>query len=141
MGFWFSVLGFCRRFTVFDVFKNQKPKTPFLHQSPPAPPPPKSPQSLPPPEEPPPQLLPPPSPHDDPRELPLPDAVPADHPKVKELRELSMWSEGQVWCSPERHGAISGVMKAQIDWIPLEVGSVSILGREKESPAIIRWNS
>lgn len=60
----------------------------------------------------------------DPRELPLPDAVPADHPKVKELRELSMWSEGQVWCSPERHGAISGVMKAQIDWIPLEVGSV-----------------
>ena len=60
----------------------------------------------------------------DPRELPLPDAAPADHPKVQELRELSMWSEGHVWCSPERHGAISGVMKAQIDWIPLEVGSV-----------------
>jgi arsenical resistance protein ArsH len=60
----------------------------------------------------------------DPRELPLPDAVPADHPKVQELRSLSLWSEGQVWCSPERHGAISGVMKAQIDWIPLAVGSV-----------------
>jgi len=60
----------------------------------------------------------------DPRELPLPDAVSADHPKVRELRELSFWSEGQVWCSPERHGAISGVMKAQIDWIPLETGSV-----------------
>jgi arsenic resistance protein ArsH len=59
----------------------------------------------------------------DPRELPLPDAAPADHPKVQELRSLSLWSEGQVWCSPERHGAISGIMKAQIDWIPLEVGS------------------
>jgi arsenic resistance protein ArsH len=60
----------------------------------------------------------------DPHDLPLPDAAPADHPKVQELRALSTWSEGQVWCSPERHGAISGVMKAQIDWIPLEVGSV-----------------
>jgi arsenic resistance protein ArsH len=60
----------------------------------------------------------------DPRDLPLPDAVAADHPKVRELRELSEWSEGQVWCSPERHGAISGVMKAQIDWIPLNSGSV-----------------
>jgi arsenical resistance protein ArsH len=60
----------------------------------------------------------------DPRDLPLPDAVPADHPKVQELRALSQWSEGQVWCSPERHGAITAVMKAQIDWIPLEVGSV-----------------
>jgi arsenical resistance protein ArsH len=60
----------------------------------------------------------------DPRDLPLPDAVAADHPKVRELRELSLWSEGQVWCSPERHGAISGVMKAQIDWIPLNTGSV-----------------
>ena len=45
-------------------------------------------------------------------------------PKVQELRALSLWSEGQVWCSPERHGAISGIMKAQIDWIPLEIGSV-----------------
>jgi arsenical resistance protein ArsH len=60
----------------------------------------------------------------DPRDLPLPDAVSADHPKVQELRSLSLWSEGQVWCSPERHGAVSGIMKAQIDWIPLEVGSV-----------------
>ncbi|MEJ2816089.1 arsenical resistance protein ArsH [Caulobacter sp. CCG-8] len=60
----------------------------------------------------------------DPRDLPLPDATGPDHPKVQELRALSQWSEGQVWCSPERHGAISGVMKAQIDWIPLEIGSV-----------------
>lgn len=60
----------------------------------------------------------------DPRDLPLPDSVPASHPKVQELRALSQWSEGQVWCSPERHGSISGVMKAQIDWIPLEAGSV-----------------
>jgi arsenical resistance protein ArsH len=60
----------------------------------------------------------------DPAGLPLPDATTADHPKVQELRELSLWSEGQVWCSPERHGAITGIMKAQIDWIPLEIGSV-----------------
>jgi arsenic resistance protein ArsH len=60
----------------------------------------------------------------DPRDLPLPDATDADHPKVQELRALSQWSEGQVWCSPERHGAISGVIKSQIDWIPLEIGSV-----------------
>ena len=60
----------------------------------------------------------------DPRDLPLPDATTAEHPKVQELRQLSLWSEGQVWCSPERHGAISGVMKSQIDWIPLEIGSV-----------------
>ena len=55
----------------------------------------------------------------DPRDLPLPDATGPDHPKVQELRALSQWSEGQVWCSPERHGAITGIMKAQIDWIPL----------------------
>jgi arsenic resistance protein ArsH len=60
----------------------------------------------------------------DPHGLPLPDAVPATHPKVAELRELSQWSEGQVWCSPERHGAITGVMKSQIDWIPLAIGSI-----------------
>ncbi|MGR9553920.1 arsenical resistance protein ArsH [Rhizobium leguminosarum] len=59
-----------------------------------------------------------------PEDLPLPDAEPASHPKVQELRELSAWSEGQVWISPERHGALSGIMKAQIDWIPLSVGSV-----------------
>jgi arsenic resistance protein ArsH len=56
--------------------------------------------------------------------LPLPDSAPADHPKVKELRELSTWSEGQVWCSPERHGAMTGIMKAQIDWLPLSLGGV-----------------
>jgi arsenic resistance protein ArsH len=55
--------------------------------------------------------------------LPLPDDADADHPKVQELRELSLWSEGQVWCSPERHGAISGVMKAQVDWLPLSLGA------------------
>lgn len=60
----------------------------------------------------------------DPTGLPLPDSVPADHPKVVELRGLAAWSEGMVWCSPERHGAMTGVLKAQIDWIPLEVGSV-----------------
>lgn len=60
----------------------------------------------------------------DPTGLPLPDSVPADHPKVAELRALSLWSEGQVWCSPERHGAISGIIKAQIDWLPLEEGGV-----------------
>jgi len=60
----------------------------------------------------------------DPAGLPLPDAEPANHPKVQELRDLSAWSEGQVWVSPERHGAMTGIMKAQIDWIPLSVGSV-----------------
>ncbi|OCJ11990.1 arsenical resistance protein ArsH [Rhizobium sp. AC27/96] len=60
----------------------------------------------------------------DPKGLPLPDEAPASHPKVKELRELSEWSEGQVWVSPERHGAMTGIMKAQIDWIPLSIGSV-----------------
>lgn len=56
--------------------------------------------------------------------LPLPDDAPANHPKVQELRALSEWSEGQVWCSPERHGAMTGIMKAQIDWIPLSIGAV-----------------
>ncbi|MFC4254286.1 arsenical resistance protein ArsH [Altererythrobacter xixiisoli] len=58
----------------------------------------------------------------DPSTLPLPDQIAGDdHPAVHELRELSMWSEGQVWCSPERHGQITGVMKAQIDHLPLEM--------------------
>jgi arsenical resistance protein ArsH len=56
--------------------------------------------------------------------LPLPDDAPADHPKVQELRDLVNWSEGQVWCSPERHGAMTGVFKSQIDWIPLSMGAV-----------------
>lgn len=58
----------------------------------------------------------------DPSDLPLPDQVPGDdHPAVQELRAHSLWSEGQVWCSPERHGQITGVMKAQIDHLPLAI--------------------
>jgi arsenical resistance protein ArsH len=58
----------------------------------------------------------------DPSDLPLPDQIAGDdHPAVHELRELSLWSEGQVWCSPERHGTITGIMKAQIDHLPLQM--------------------
>jgi arsenic resistance protein ArsH len=60
----------------------------------------------------------------DPLELPLCDSVTPDHPKVVELRALCEWSEGQVWSSPERHGAVTGVLKNQIDWIPLNIGAV-----------------
>ena len=61
----------------------------------------------------------------DPSTLPLPDQVNGDdHPAVHELRELSMWSEGHVWCSPERHGQITGVMKAQVDHLPLNMGGM-----------------
>lgn len=60
----------------------------------------------------------------DPHELPMLDSVPATHPKVQALRSLSAWSEGQVWVSPERHGTVTGVFKNQIDWLPLEDGSV-----------------
>lgn len=60
----------------------------------------------------------------DPRGLPLPDDTAADHPKVQALRDLASWSEGMVWVSPERHGAMTGVMKSQIDWIPLSMGGV-----------------
>lgn len=56
--------------------------------------------------------------------LPLPDETDADHPKVQELRDLVIWAEGMVWCSPERHGAATGIMKALIDWIPLTLGAV-----------------
>ena len=56
--------------------------------------------------------------------LPLPDDADEDHPKVQELRQLARWSEGMVWCSPERHGAMTGVFKSQIDWIPLSMGAV-----------------
>lgn len=58
----------------------------------------------------------------DPADLPLPDQVPGDdHPAVHELRQHALWSEGMVWCSPERHGTITGLMKAQIDHLPLEL--------------------
>lgn len=56
--------------------------------------------------------------------LPLPNDAPETHPKVQELRQLMQWSEGQVWCSPERHGAMTGIMKTQIDWVPLSVGAI-----------------
>ena len=56
--------------------------------------------------------------------LPLPDDTDDTHPKVSELRELVAWSEGMVWCSPERHGSMTGIMKAQIDWVPLAIGAV-----------------
>ncbi len=59
-----------------------------------------------------------------PKDLPLPDGADASHPKVAELRELATWCDGFVWCSPERHGAMTGIMKAQIDWIPLNMGGV-----------------
>lgn len=60
----------------------------------------------------------------DPNELPLVDSVPDNHPKVQELRQLASWSEGMVWTSPERHGAMTGLLKTQIDWIPLSAGAV-----------------
>ena len=60
----------------------------------------------------------------DPDGLPLPDSAPETHHKVQELRDAAVWAEGMVWTSPERHGAMTGIMKAQIDWIPLSVGAV-----------------
>lgn len=60
----------------------------------------------------------------DPAGLPQPDGAPESHPKVQELRNLAAWCEGMVWCSPERHGAMTGILKSQIDWIPLSVGAV-----------------
>jgi arsenic resistance protein ArsH len=61
----------------------------------------------------------------DPSTLPLPDQHAGDdHPAVHELRALSIWSEGHVWCSPERHGQISGIMKLQVDHLPLAIGGM-----------------
>lgn len=60
----------------------------------------------------------------DPADLPMKDETSAEHNKVAELRNLSMWSEAQVWSCPEQHGTITGVFKNQIDWIPLALGSV-----------------
>lgn len=60
----------------------------------------------------------------DPHDLPLVDGADPGHPKVQELRELAMWSEGMVWVSPERHGAMTGLMKTQIDWLPLSLGGI-----------------
>ena len=60
----------------------------------------------------------------DPTGLPLPDGAESSHPKVQELRALSIWSEGQIWSSPERHGTLSGIMKVMIDWLPLSEGGV-----------------
>lgn len=59
-----------------------------------------------------------------PKGLPLPEDAETSHPKVQELHELLAWSEGMVWCSPERHGAMSSILKAQIDWIPLAAGAI-----------------
>lgn len=60
----------------------------------------------------------------DPSGLPLPDSEDPDHVKVVELRNLATWSEGMVWTSPERHGSMTGIMKSQIDWIPLSMGGM-----------------
>lgn len=61
----------------------------------------------------------------DPTDMPFPDQFPGDdHPAIHELREHAMWSEGMVWCSPERHGTITGLMKAQIDNLPLSIGGM-----------------
>ena len=59
-----------------------------------------------------------------PEGLPQTDTEDESHPKVQDLRSLMMWSEGQVWCSPERHGSMTSIFKSQIDWVPLSVGSV-----------------
>lgn len=59
-----------------------------------------------------------------PEGLPQTDSSDDKHPKVIELREMMMWSEGQVWCSPERHGSMTSIFKSQIDWVPLSIGGV-----------------
>ena len=74
--------------------------------------------------------------------LPLPDDnADATHEKVAELRDIISWSEGMVWCSPERHGAMTGIMKAQIDWIPLSIGSVRpTQGKTLAGDASVFWS-
>ncbi len=74
-------------------------------------------------------------PHLNPSGLPLPDDAADTHPVVMELREMVRWSEGMVWCSPERHGAMTGIMKAQIDWIPLSEGAVRPF---RKNPAVMQ---
>ncbi|MGO2476779.1 MAG: arsenical resistance protein ArsH [Pseudoalteromonas sp.] len=59
-----------------------------------------------------------------PEGLPQTDSEDESHPKVQELRDLMLWSEGQVWCSPERHGSMTSIFKNQIDWVPLNLGGV-----------------
>jgi arsenical resistance protein ArsH len=75
----------------------------------------------------------------DPHVLPMADSVPADHPKVVELRKLSEWSEGQVWCSPERHGTLTAVFKNQIDWLPLEMGGSQSFNAVNALRVLGRW--
>ena len=75
----------------------------------------------------------------DPAGLPQPDLSADDHPKVVELRALSLWSEGQVWCSPEHHGTVTGIFKSQIDWLPLESGGVR--PTQGRTPAVMQVSS
>jgi len=56
--------------------------------------------------------------------LPVRDPSLENEDKVRELRSLTLWSDGHMWVSPEMHGQITGVFKNQIDWIPLNTGSI-----------------
>lgn len=60
----------------------------------------------------------------DPHDLLVKNDIEHLHPKVQELRNLSRWSDGHFWISPEQHGNLTAVFKNQIDWIPLSTGSV-----------------
>jgi arsenic resistance protein ArsH len=60
----------------------------------------------------------------DPTGLPVFDRTSTDHPRARAIRKASHWSEGQVWISPEQHGAMTAAFKNQIDWIPLSDGAV-----------------